>query len=143
MHEETLRRQIKPPLSESVYTWFVRLMAVYCLAVGVYYWVRLIGIYPGILWRFDLMPWSWQTACVGLAILMPVAATGLWLRAPWGPVLWIAGALAEILIYGYLERMFESRPWVVLFNGSAIVFFILLRCFSFWKKRQMRKPIYQ
>lgn len=143
MHEETLRRHIKPPLSEVIYIWFVRLMAVYCLVVGTYYWVRLIGVFPGLLWRFDLMPWPWQAASVGLAILMPVAATGLWLRAPWGPVLWIAGALAEIFIYGYLERIFESRPLVVFFNCSAIIFFVLLRCVLFWKKRQMRKPNYQ
>lgn len=143
MHEETLRRQTHPPLAETIYTLFVRLMAAYCLVVGTYYWVRLIGIYPGLFWRFDLMPWPWQAACVGLAILMPVAATGLWLRAAWGPVLWIAGALAEILIYGYLDRIFESRPWVVAFNTIAILIFILLRCFIFWKKRQMRKPVYE
>lgn len=43
---------------------FVRFVALVCLAGGVYYWLRLIGFYPGLLWRFDLMPWQWQTICV-------------------------------------------------------------------------------
>lgn len=99
MHMNELRQHIQPSGTEWAFTWFIRILALVALASGVFYWVRLIGIHPGLLWRFDLMPWTWQTAVVALAVLMPVAATGLWMRAPWGPVLWFVAALGEIAIY--------------------------------------------
>ncbi len=84
MHMNELRQHTQPSGTEWAFTWFIRLLALVALASGVFYWIRLIGVHPGLLWRFDLMPWLWQTAVVALAVLMPVAATGLWMRAPWG-----------------------------------------------------------
>lgn len=136
MHEERLRRNLRPTAVETGYVWFIRLLALYSVVFGIYYWVRLIGIYPGLLWRFDLMPWQWQTAFVGLAILFPVAATGLWLRAAWGPVIWFFAAAIEIAIYGFMARMFEYRPEIIGVNLGCILLYIVLRIMLFWQKRQ-------
>ncbi len=136
MHEETLRQSLRPTMAETGLLWFIRLLAIYSIACGLYYWVRLIGVYPGLLWRFDLMPWQWQTAFVGLAILFPVAATGLWLRAAWGPVIWFFAASIEIGIYSYWARMFEYRPEIVAVNVACILLYIVLRGILFWQRRQ-------
>lgn len=136
MREDDLRQQILPTGAETAFVWFIRLLALYSLFLGVYYWVRLIGLHPGLLWRFDLMPWPWQTAVVALAVLMPVAATGLWLRAPWGPVIWFIGAAIEIAIYSFFARMFEERPFVVAINAICIVIYLAFRIVLFIQKRQ-------
>lgn len=136
MYEETLRQSLRPTWAEAGFVWFIRLLAAYAVIAGIYYWVRLIGVYPGLLWRFDLMPWQWQTVFVTLAILFPVAATGLWLRAAWGAVIWFAAALIEIAIYSYLARMFEYKPVIVAINLGCIVLYVLWRVVLFWQKRQ-------
>lgn len=139
MREDELRQQIRPTGVETAFVWFIRLLALYSLALGVYYWVRLIGLHTGLLWRFDLMPWPWQTAVVALAVLMPVAATGLWLRAEWGPVIWFVGAAIEISIYWIFARMFEDRPFMVIFNVACMAMYLALRiALIVQKKRSLR-----
>lgn len=139
MREDELRQQIRPTGVETAFVWFIRLLALYSLALGVYYWVRLIGLHPGLLWRFDLMPWPWQAAVVALAVLMPVAATGLWLRATWGPVIWFVGAAVEISIYWIFSRMFEDRPFIAVFNVACIVIYLAFRiALIVQKKRTLR-----
>ena len=78
---------------ETLFAWFQRLVAVYCLIFGMFYWVRLIGYYDGPLWRFDLMPVNWQVAAVTLSAFFPFAAIGLWMLASWGPVIWFICAV--------------------------------------------------
>ncbi|MFC4625336.1 DUF6163 family protein [Daeguia caeni] len=121
------------------YTLFLRLLALFVLGEGVLYWVRLIGIFPGLLWRFDLMPWMWQTACVALAVLLPVAACGLWMRTPWGAILWFIAAVGEIMIYAVFDRYFEYRPFIAVFNGAAILtFMVFVILLHLERRKQMR-----
>lgn len=101
--------------------------------------IRLIGIHPGLLWRFDLMPGLWQTAVVALAVLMPVASTGLWMRAPWGPVLWFVAAMGEIAIYSVFARHFEYRPITVAFDVLCILVYIVFRVLLFLEKRRQAR----
>lgn len=72
----------------------MRAVALCMFALGLLYWVRLIGIVDGALWRFDLMPLGWRIAAPALAVLYPVGGTGLWMGASWGLVVWalVAGA---------------------------------------------------
>ncbi len=139
MHLDEIRQYSKPSGIEWSFTWFMRILALILLACGVYYWVRLIGLRPGLLWRFDLMPWPWRAATVALAILLPVAATGLWMRAPWGPVLWFVAALGEIAIYSVLSRYFAYRPWLVGFNAACLVVYLGFRVALFLEKRRQAR----
>lgn len=107
--------------------WFIRMVALVCLAQGVYYWVRLIGYYPGLLWRFDLMPWQWQAACVTLAALLPIAAIGMWMRASWGALLWAMAALLQIMMYSFLSNMFEYYPIAAALNAGLLLVYAGLR----------------
>ncbi|MBC8717695.1 MULTISPECIES: DUF6163 family protein [Brucella/Ochrobactrum group] len=139
MRQDELHQQLQPSGTEWSFVWFIRLIALSALASGVYYWIKLIGIQPGLLWRFDLMPWQWQTACVALALLMPVAATGLWMRAEWGPVLWIIASVGEIAIYSVFARHFEYRPLLVAFNAVCIIIYVVFRVLLYIEKRRLSR----
>ena len=99
MTDLTDRGPIRPTILEAAFVWFQRLIAGYCLLFGILYWVRLIGVYDGPLWRFDLMPVHWQIAAVTLAVFFPFAAIGLWMLASWGPVIWVICAVTETVMY--------------------------------------------
>jgi hypothetical protein len=86
LSEVTSRRVVLQPSGvELIFAWFQRVVAGYCLLFGILYWIRLIGFYPGSLWRFDLMPVHWQVAAVMLAVFFPSRrlACGCW--RPGGP----------------------------------------------------------
>lgn len=123
MMDEQLRLRTGDSALHSWFVWYIRFVALYCLAGGVYYWLRLIGLYPGLLWRFDLMPWQWQSACVSFAIALPIVAIGLWMRASWGAVLWVITVFAKIMIYSVLSRYFESSPMMVAANIALLLIY--------------------
>ncbi len=62
---------------EFAYEWYLRAIGVWCIVLGLLYWTRLIGLYDDQIWRFDIMPLHWQVAAVVLAVLFPIAGTGL------------------------------------------------------------------
>ena len=82
------------------------MIALYCLLFGVLYWIRLIGIYDGALWRFDLMPVHWRVTTVVLAAFFPFAGIGLWMMASWGPVIWFICAATEAVMYLGFPELF-------------------------------------
>jgi len=90
-----------------------RAVALLCLAQGVLYWTRLVGLYPSAEWRFDLLPTHWQAAAGSLAVLFPFASVGLWTLASWGPVIWFVCAVAEIAMFSFMSDLFGFRPWIV------------------------------
>ncbi len=107
-------RLLRPTAAETAFAWFLRVVAAYCLMFGILYWVRLIGLYEGSLWRFDLMPVHWQVAATGLAVLFPFAAMGLWMMVSWGPVIWFVCAVAEIVMYGFYSELFGGRYLIIV-----------------------------
>ncbi len=98
---------------------FHRVIAAYCLLFGLFYWIRLVGYYPGSAWRFDLMAVHWQVAAVTLAVLFPFAAIGLWMLASWGPVVWFICAASETVMYVGFPELYGHRPAVVVAHGAV------------------------
>lgn len=142
MMDDQLRLRTGDSALHRWFVLFVRFVALVCLAGGVYYWLRLIGFYPGLLWRFDLMPWQWQTICVSLAVLLPVVATGLWIRASWGAVLWVATAVAQALIYTVFARFFEYSPAIAALNIIFLLIYTGFRIGLFMQgKRAIATPV--
>lgn len=119
--------------TELGYDWLCRALALTCMAIGLAYWIRLIGIYDGALWRFDLMPLHWQVACVVLSVLFPIAATGLWMTVSWGPVIWATAAVAEVAMYAGFPELFGSRPALVAFHVVALAVFVVWRALLAWE----------
>jgi hypothetical protein len=136
MSAEGMRSPILPTAAETSFVLLRRIAAIYCLFVGASYWIQLIGVYPGALWRFDLMPDHWKVAATALALLFPVAATGLWLLAPWGPVIWVAAAAIESLIYTVFSDTFGFRPLVVAGHMVILAAYVWLRLTILLQKRR-------
>lgn len=111
MSDATSRRVVlQPSTIEIIFAWFQRVVSGYCLLFGILYWIRLIGFYPGPLWRFDLMPVHWQVAAVMLAVFFPFAAAGLWMLASWGPVIWVICAVTETVMYAGFPEALRPPP---------------------------------
>ncbi len=125
-----------PTTVEILFVWFQRIMAVYCLTFGMLYWVRLIGIYPGVLWRFDLMPIHWQVVSVMLAGFFPFAAAGLWMLASWGPVIWFICAATETVMYAAYPNLFGERLAVVGSHLFAAALYATFRLVMHIQKRR-------
>lgn len=117
--------------------WLHRLVALYCLAFGVFYWTRLIGIYPDDLWRFDLMAPHWRVAAVSLAVLFPFAASGLWMLASWGAAVWVLCALMEATMYVGFPDLFGNH-WerVSIHLGVAIIYIAMRIAFYLRARKQ-------
>lgn len=121
---------------ELTYHWLHRVVALYCLLFGLMYWTRLIGVYEGQFWRFDLMPVHWQVAAVVLAVLFPFAASGLWMLASWGPVIWFVCAAAEAVMYVGLPHLFGHRELVVVSHVMVAILYAVLRFMLHRQRRQ-------
>jgi hypothetical protein len=133
---EITERSIRPTLTETIFVWFQRIIAGYCLLFGILYWIRLIGVYDGPLWRFDLMPLHWQVAAVTLAALFPFAAIGLWMLASWGPVIWVICAVIEIAMYLLFPDLYGHRLLIVASHLVVALFYTAFRLLIFWQKRK-------
>lgn len=126
---------VKPSNVELAFGLFQRAVGVYCILLGIAYWVRLIGVYEGELWRYDLMPLQWRVAAVSLALLFPIAGAGLWMVASWGPVIWLLCAAGEILMYGFFHDTFGWQPSAVIFHASAALVYVGFRTVIYLQKR--------
>lgn len=131
-------KRIRLSVLDQAYHWFHRVVAVYCLVFGLLYWIRLVGYYDGTLWRFDLMPLHWQVAAVSLAVLFPFAASGLWMVASWGPVIWIFCAGVETVMYAGFPELFGDRRQIVLSHFLTVLLFAAFRVAFFVDARRRR-----
>ena len=118
---------------------FQRVIAAYCLLFGTLYWVKLIGLYPGPLWRFDLMPVYWQVSAVTLATLFPFAAAGLWMLASWGPVIWFICAVTETVMYAGFPQLFGQRLLIVASHCVVAAIYLAFRVVIHLQKRRSRR----
>lgn len=128
-----------PTAVETLFAWFQRIMAVYCLLFGVFYWIRLIGVYPGALWRFDLMPVYWQVTTVMLAMFFPFAAAGLWMLASWGPVIWFICAATEIIMYAGYPELYGNHLLIVGSHLFAAALYAAFRLVIHVQKLRARR----
>ncbi|PWW03416.1 hypothetical protein DFR52_10196 [Hoeflea marina] len=106
---------------------FMRLVAVGCVISGLHYWSLLIGYADGGAGRFDLVAVHWQVPSVALAVLMPVAAVGLWMEVSWGAVIWVVAAGAEVLMHGWLTGWYGERQMLVGMHLTVALTYAALR----------------
>ena len=126
----------RPGTLDIAFEWFLRLLAAACMYFGVLYWVRLIGLYDGTLWRFDVMPLHWQIAAVTLAVLFPFAAVGLWLLASWGSVIWFLCAAIEAVMHGGFPELFGRKPEILAVHSAVAVIYAGFRLAFYIRKRR-------
>ena len=126
---------------EASFRLFVRLVALSCLVAGLQYWGRLIGYSDNGAYRFDLVPSYWQLASASLAVLLPVAAVGLWMQVSWGPVIWVVAAGSEIVMHKGLPLWFGERPLLVMAHVVVMSVYIGFRVALFVKRRQEAREV--
>jgi len=132
-------QHLRVSVAEQAYQWLHRAVAALCLMFGLLYWVRLVGYYKGDLWRFDLMPPYWQAAAVSLAVLYPLAASGLWMLASWGPVIWLICAAAETVMFAGFPELYGHRMAVVAAHAVIGLLFLGLRAALYVERRRRRR----
>lgn len=106
---------------------FMRLVAIGCVISALQYWGRLIGYSNEGADRFDLMSVHWQVPSVALAVLMPVAAVGLWMEVSWGAVIWVVAAGSEVLMHTWLADWYGERQMLVGLHLSVAVTYAAFR----------------
>lgn len=123
-------------LNRLLTVWLLRLAAIALFGLGLFYWIRLVGFYPGDLWRFDTMPVWWKVAVPALAVLYPVAGVGLWMTVSWGAVTWAIVALVEMIMHLVFRDLFGERTTLVFLHLFGLSLLLALRLTSWWEVRQ-------
>ncbi len=104
-------------------TLFMRIMALFWLAQGLMQWRAVLTAKAPI---FDIMPQNAAFAVVFFAVLDLVAGVGLWLATPWGGVLWLLIASAQIFVASSMPGFFSGGYWLVAFNLVLIALYFAL-----------------
>ncbi|WP_148210598.1 DUF6163 family protein [Beijerinckia indica] len=100
---------------------FMRLLAMIWMAQGLAQWATvLVPSAPA----FDHESWIFGAGVIFFAVFDLMAAVGLWLATPWGGVLWLLAALAQICM-ALLVRPFFSLLWVGANLFLICLYFIL------------------
>jgi uncharacterized membrane protein (DUF2068 family) len=87
---------------------FMRLLAMLWVVQGLLQWVAVLLPQEAL---FDHVSALWSAAVMFFAVFDLVAAVGLWLATPWGGVIWLFGALAQILAAVAIPGFF-SLAWI-------------------------------
>jgi hypothetical protein len=100
-------------------TRFMRVMALFWLLQGLAQWRVMLTARAPI---FDTMPSSAALAIIFFSVLDLVAGVGLWLATPWGGVLWLLIASAQIFVAASMPQFFAGGYWLI---GVDLVLIVL------------------
>ena len=104
---------------------FLRVMAVFSMAKGLYHWAIVSGV-AGPADGFEYQPTPWQTATVFFAVIDLVAAVGLWLAAAWGAVVWLTACVSMAAVEVFFPQVYGGRLLVVGFEGALLFAYLAL-----------------
>ena len=100
-------------------TRFMRVMALFWLMQGLAQWRVVLTARAPI---FDTMPSSAALAIIFFSVLDLIAGVGLWLATPWGGVLWLLIASAQIFVAASMPQFFAGGYWLI---GVDLVLIVL------------------
>jgi Family of unknown function (DUF6163) len=100
---------------------FMRLLAGLWALQGLLEWSAILLPRESLLENLPLLRGA---AVIFFAVFDLVAAVGLWLAAPWGGVIWLLGALAQIVVAIALPGFF-SMFWVAANLTLIAIYFVL------------------
>lgn len=89
---------------------FMRLLAALWLFQGLEQWVSMLLPSESL---FDRVTQFWGAAVIFFALLDLVAAVGLWLATPWGGVIWLFSAMAQIFAAAAIPGFFATG-WIAV-----------------------------
>ena len=136
-----LEAGLKPPRKgniERLFALVLRLLALFALIAGLGYWAKLTGITAEGAMRFDLLAAHVRIVYTVLAVLLPVAALGLWMAARWGVVLWVVAITTEIVAHGLLADMFPARQGIVAAGVVCLGVLVIVSAATLIERRTTR-----
>ena len=106
---------------------FMRVIAAVWIVQGLLQWTAVLSTGADGLSPFAALTPPAMVAAVFFAVVDFVAAIGLWLAAPWGGVIWLVAALAQVFVLVRMPGFFD-HPLVVGLVDVALVaaYFALL-----------------
>jgi hypothetical protein len=116
------------PTSESrrwglLLTRFMRIIAVFWLLQGLMQWYVMLTSPKPI---FDTLPSGAATAVIFFAVLDLIAGVGLWLATPWGGVLWLLIAIAQIFVTLSVPGFFVGGYYLIALDLILIALYFAL-----------------
>ncbi|BDV34231.1 MULTISPECIES: DUF6163 family protein [Methylocystis] len=102
---------------------FMRIVALFWLLQGLMHWRIVLTAQQSI---FDAMPLNAALSIVFFAVLDLVAGVGLWLATPWGGVLWLLIASAQIFMTLSTPGFFIGGYWLIGVNAILILMYFAL-----------------
>jgi hypothetical protein len=105
---------------------YLRVMAGFAMAKGLYHWAHVcgIGIAPDQI--FEARSGPWQSATVFFAVIDLIAAVGLWLAAPWGAVVWLTSVVSMIAVDFLFPQVFAGLGLFTLFEFLLLLIYLWL-----------------
>ena len=104
--------------------WFLRGLAFLYLMWGVANWAVILGV-PG-MEDFIASATPRQVLIGYLAVMMPIAAVGLWTTASWGTVIWLVVALSEVVANTIFAQTFGWAFDLVAFHLVTMAIYVAL-----------------
>jgi len=125
IHLETLarRRRIAATRWGFLLVVMMRLVAALWFALGLKYWAQIIIPDDAPL---DALPADVAITISFFAVAHLAAAVGLWLATPWGGVLWLLIASAQIFITLSMPGFFVGGYWLIAVNAALILMYFAL-----------------
>lgn len=111
------------PLGPVAMLWAMRLLALIYMVDGLSHWGTIIGYDAGAT-SFDQLAVQWQVVTVYFAVLMTIAAVGLWFASGWGVATWLFVAVTEMVMYVGFPDLFGQDWNAVIFNAVCILAYI-------------------
>lgn len=99
---------------------FMRIVALFWLVQGLMQWRIILASERTI---FETMPQSAAFAVIFFAVLDLIAGVGLWLATPWGGVLWLLIASAQIFLTLSMPAFFIGGYWLIGVNAVLIAMY--------------------
>ena len=104
-------------------TLFMRVMALFWLLQGVMQWVIVLTASSR---SSTTLPTNVAIAVVFFAVLDLIAGVGLWLATPWGGVLWLLIASAQIFVTLSVPGFFAGGYWLIALDLALIGLYFFL-----------------
>jgi hypothetical protein len=95
-------------------------LSVLMMLLGLRHWAIIVGFMPGSTGTFEEMSTAWKIATMHLSVVDLVASVGLWMRVPWGTVVWVIAAVSEILFHTAFIGTFGSDLPIIALHLATL-----------------------
>jgi hypothetical protein len=111
---------------ERILDYYLTALSVAMLALGLSQWAVILGVIDTSGGPFETISTEWKIVVMHVAVVDLVAAVGLWMRTPWGVVVWIYAAVSEIVFHTVFVRKFGISLPLLTFHFLTLLVFVVL-----------------